>query len=283
MSVNLSTVDLSNVEGRRSQDPIPSDWYKVRIVDSEMKPTSSGTGQYLEFTMEVVEGPYQNRKVFDRLNLQNPNQTAMEIAYSTLKEIYDACGVVRVDDSSQLHNIPMLAKVVVDPAGTDPKSGKSYDASNNVKKYAKVGEHQHSTGNAPASGPAPVAGGGAPSWATGNAAPAPAAAAPPQPATPQTQAAPAQGQPQPWPQPPAPAAAAPAQATLAPTSKADGIPYEEFIKNGWTDEALVQEGYFAWQQPTAPAAPSAPTAPAAPSAPPAASAPAGGATPSWAK
>lgn len=116
-----------------SLDPVPAGWYTVIITDSEMKPTKAGDGEYLQLAMQVVEGEYQGRRIWDRLNLINSNQTAVEIAQRALASICRAVGVLTPTDSSELHDRPLEVKVSVRPA----KDG--YDASNEVKGYREVG------------------------------------------------------------------------------------------------------------------------------------------------
>lgn len=124
--------DAQNVPQNEALDPIPADWYKAMIVESEMKATSAGSGVYLMLTMQVLEGPYAGRKIFDRLNLNNPNPVAVEIAYKTLSSICHSVNQIQVQDSQQLHGKPLQVKVVVKP----PKDG--YDASNDVKGYKAI-------------------------------------------------------------------------------------------------------------------------------------------------
>ena len=83
-----------------------------------MKPTKAGGGELLEIELEILEGEYARRHLWDRLNLVNANQQAVEIAQRTLSAICHATGVLRVNDSEALHFKPMLVTVKVLPAGT---------------------------------------------------------------------------------------------------------------------------------------------------------------------
>ncbi|AIM40604.1 hypothetical protein [Vibrio phage VpKK5] len=125
--------NAAQVDPAQSFDPIPAGWYTVKINESEMKPTKNGQGAYLELEMEVLDGQYAGRKIWDRLNLQNQNQTAVEIAYRTLSAICHATNVIQCQDSQQLHNIPMEAKVIV-RAATE-----QYEASNEIRGYRAAG------------------------------------------------------------------------------------------------------------------------------------------------
>lgn len=144
------TADPNDVQGDYS--PIPAGEYKVHIADSDMKPTKNGNGSYLQLEMEVLEGDQQGRKLFDRLNLDNPNSQAVEIAQRTLNAICVAVGKLSISDSNELHNIPMVAVVKVDP----PRG--EYGASNSIRTYKPVGAATSS----PA--PSPSGGGSSPPW-----------------------------------------------------------------------------------------------------------------------
>ena len=106
--LNFNAADVKPLD---SFEAIPAGTYEAVIVESEMKPTKSGTGSYLELTVEIVSGEYQGRRVWSRLNLANPNVKAVEIARRELSSICRAVGVMNPGDSSELHNIPFLVVV----------------------------------------------------------------------------------------------------------------------------------------------------------------------------
>jgi len=146
------TFDATGVEPNAPLDPLPPGDYKVQILQSEMRVTKAGTGQMLWLDMEVLEGPFQRRHVYDQLNLINPNPTAEEIAQRTLSAICHAVGKLQVADSEELHFLPVLVRVAVKPNGY-----------NEVKGYKPVGQQQGprpaapTQAAAPASRPAPAA------------------------------------------------------------------------------------------------------------------------------
>ena len=122
-----TTFDANSVDPTMPFEALPPGRYLVQIVASEMRPTKDGAGQYLLLELDVLKGEYQGRKFFDRLNLVNPNPTAVEIAQRTLSAICHATGKMQVQDSDDLHLIPMTVDVKVQP----PKNG--YDASNKLR------------------------------------------------------------------------------------------------------------------------------------------------------
>lgn len=133
MGANLKGFDANQHKPLDNLDPVPGGWYTVIIVDSEMRPTKAGDGEYLWLAMQIAEGEYENRYIWDRLNLINASQTAVDIAQRALASICRAVGVATPTDSTELHDRPFEVKVTVRP----PKDG--YDASNEVKGYRKVG------------------------------------------------------------------------------------------------------------------------------------------------
>ena len=153
--MDLNGFNALEIEPATSYEPLPADWYKVVITDTEEKPTKAMTGSYLQLTIEVIEGQHAGRKVFDRLNLKNPNSVAVEIAQRSLSSICRSIGVNNPKDSIELRDKPLMVKLAVKPADGQ------YGASNDIKEYA-------ATGGATAS-PAPAA--AAATGATGAATP----------------------------------------------------------------------------------------------------------------
>ena len=129
---NLQGFDANEIEPQGSFDPIPAGWYTVMIVASEMKPTKNGSGEYLQLRLDIIDGEYEGRVLFDRLNLRNSNQTAVEIAQRQLSAICRAVGVMQPQDSSDLHDRPLRVKVSIRPAGG------GYEVSNEIKGYEAV-------------------------------------------------------------------------------------------------------------------------------------------------
>jgi len=108
---NLDNFNANDIEPTSDFEPIPAGKYLAVITDSEMKRTKSGTGHYLELVFQVIDGPYQGRLLWSRLNLDNPNTQAVQIAQGELSAICRAVGVMQPKDSLELHNLPLLVTV----------------------------------------------------------------------------------------------------------------------------------------------------------------------------
>lgn len=130
--------DASKVEPAKPFEAVPTGWYKCAMTASEGKPASTGAGNgYAECEYTIIEGEYQGRKLFDRLNLWNTNPVAVEIAYKQMSAICHAVGVIQINDTALLHNRPLMVRAVLKPAGPGA-NGIHYDASNEVKGYKAV-------------------------------------------------------------------------------------------------------------------------------------------------
>ncbi len=127
--------DPNTVEPSQAFEPLPSGEYPAIITDSEMKPTKSGAGHYLELTFQIIDGPMKNRLTWSRLNLDNPNPKAVEIAQRDLSAILHAVGQMQaITDSAVLHNRPLVIRVEYVKADGDKRKNDG----NEVKAYKRL-------------------------------------------------------------------------------------------------------------------------------------------------
>ena len=103
--------NANEVQPSSGFEPIPAGKYVAVINDDIMKDTRSGTGRYLQLEFEINEGEYRGRKLWARLNLENPNAQAVQIARSELSAICRAVNVMQLRDTVDLHNIPLVISV----------------------------------------------------------------------------------------------------------------------------------------------------------------------------
>jgi hypothetical protein len=103
--------DANEVEPSSGFSPIPAGKYVAVITEDEMKDTRNGKGRYLQFTFEIVEGEYSGRKLWARLNLENENMEAVKIARADLSAICRAVNVLKLSDTVDLHNLPLVISV----------------------------------------------------------------------------------------------------------------------------------------------------------------------------
>lgn len=149
----LGGFNAAEVTPTTSYDALPEGDYIAVITSSDEKPTKAGTGSYVEFVFEVVEGKFTGRKVWARLNLENPNPKAVAIARAELSAICRAVDILTPQDSEELHGIPMKISVKCEK-GQDEK------IRNIIKAYHAVGAQQPATAQAQA----PTSGRVTPPW-----------------------------------------------------------------------------------------------------------------------
>ena len=128
----MSTLNFNatEVEPSAGFDVIPAGKYNAVISDSEMKDTRSGTGRYLQLEFEIIDGEFKNRKLWARLNLENPNPDAVRMARADLSAICRAVNVLTPRDSLELHNLPLVITVRC------KKNPDTDEITNEVKGYA---------------------------------------------------------------------------------------------------------------------------------------------------
>lgn len=107
--------DSTTISPETKSDPIPSGTYIAQVVDSEVNPAKSGQGTNMKLVFEIIDGQFKNRKVFDNLCVQHVNAETQRIAQARLSALCHATGVVRMNDSSELHNRPIKINVGIQP------------------------------------------------------------------------------------------------------------------------------------------------------------------------
>ena len=150
--VNLNGFNANDVEPNSSFEPIPAGKYLAAITASETKPTRNGDGSFLELTFSILEGDCKGRMLWARLNLDNPNATAVKIARGDLSAICRAVNVMQPKDSTDLHNLPLVVNVKLKKR---PDTG---DLSNEIRGF----EPKQSTGTSNATSQQPVSDGPSP-------------------------------------------------------------------------------------------------------------------------
>lgn len=114
----------------RSFEPLPRGDYEMMIVKSDVKSTQAGTGHYIELEMHVLGGEHSGRRIWERLNVDNPNKTAQDIAQAALASLCHAVGISEIGETEELHDTPFVAHIDIDKK--DPSR-------NRIMGYATAG------------------------------------------------------------------------------------------------------------------------------------------------
>lgn len=151
--------DATTVAPSDSFAPLPAGTYIAQVTDSSIKPTKSGTGTTLNLTWTILDGQFANRKVFDRVNIQNQNPDAEKIGQRQLSSICHAAGALKLTDSNQLHGRPCKITLKI-------RKDEQWGDSNEVKGYESTGNTPAAPSFVPQAAQAPAANNGAaPPWA----------------------------------------------------------------------------------------------------------------------
>lgn len=124
--------DSGKHEDMGNFDPIPAGKYPAKIIESDILDTKKKNGKYIQFKFEIIQGEFKGRLIWARLNIINPSSVAVEIAQKELATICRAVGKAVVQDTQELHGIPLLLTVKLTPAKGD------YPAGNATAGYASL-------------------------------------------------------------------------------------------------------------------------------------------------
>lgn len=120
---NLGNFNIEENEQENNFDVLPKGIYEACITASSVKNTKAGTGKYLAVEFTIFEEEFAGRKVFANFNIQNESEKAQKIGLGQLSALCKACGKTGiVDDSSELHDLPVLIKVDVGEYNNQPKN-----------------------------------------------------------------------------------------------------------------------------------------------------------------
>ena len=118
---------------------VPAGTYKVAVTDAFFSPTRDGAGQYMKVEFTIIEGHFENRKVFSMYNLMNKNPQAVQIAMGQVVSMLIAMGYKK-EELGELSKEDLLCKI--DNKELQIKVGvrksEEWGDQNNVKGYKPI-------------------------------------------------------------------------------------------------------------------------------------------------
>lgn len=108
--------------------PVPAGVYRVVIIESDTRPNKKGNGSYIMLNTEIVAGDFKGRRVRDYLNVEHEQEVTQERAREKWMAVKAAVKVLTPEDTSEVHNIPLLVKVAV-------KNDPQYGQQNRIDAY----------------------------------------------------------------------------------------------------------------------------------------------------
>ncbi len=114
--------------------PVPRGEYKLKCVEAEEFDTKDNTGTYIKAKFEIVDGPYENRKIFQNFNINNKSDKAQAIGRGQIYAWSVACGKPNADDTDQLLECVFVGLVDIE----EGKAG--YSDQNRIKRFIDPNE-----------------------------------------------------------------------------------------------------------------------------------------------
>lgn len=90
---------------------VPDGDYVIVCISTEEKENSKRNGRYIQNEYEIQEGEFAGEKLIDRINFDNPNEKARQIAFATIKALGQAVGIEPLTDTEQLIGKRIVAKI----------------------------------------------------------------------------------------------------------------------------------------------------------------------------
>ena len=147
---NFNVSDAPADDSNKSFAPLPNGRYRLVVLEADIQLTRKAKesndpslGQYVKAKLQVADGEYQNRLVWQNFNVVNANPKAAEIGQSQFANLVTACGLESIQDTSQLCGIVVSGEVKV-------TKDTGYGEGNEVKRF-----YPASPASAPAAAPAP--------------------------------------------------------------------------------------------------------------------------------
>lgn len=109
---------------------VPAGIYPARIVESDYKLTKDGRGKVMSLTYEILDDRFAGMKITEWLCLEHEKAQTRIIAQKKFNKIKQVLGVTAVQDTAQLHGIPLK----IDVAVVDGQKGKM----NNIKEHIDI-------------------------------------------------------------------------------------------------------------------------------------------------
>lgn len=128
-----TTIDPTTIPPSRGFELLPDGEYVAHIIQNDVTATKGGTGEILTLTWEILEGEYERRRVWQRINYLNNSEKAQAIGQGQVSAICDAIGYKEhFDDGDVLMFQPAI--IVVGKGKTSPQ----YPDPQNEIKHVKA-------------------------------------------------------------------------------------------------------------------------------------------------
>ena len=129
-AINFSAANVNTSAG--DFEPLPAGDYNMMIIETDISENKKGTGSYLKVVLHCLDEEYAGRRVYEYINFVHQNEKVQTIGERQLAELCNACGVLELSDTQELHDIPLKARLKIE-AGNE-----QFGPSNKVKKFMEA-------------------------------------------------------------------------------------------------------------------------------------------------
>lgn len=119
--MSLIGFNASEIDTTDTRAELPRDWYRCIIDEVEEKLNSKGTGRLLTIFFQIMNGPFEDRKIYHNINYEHISEAAQKIGQTQLAQLMEACGIEILQSSE---GRDFLNKVVDVRAYTNTKDNK---------------------------------------------------------------------------------------------------------------------------------------------------------------
>jgi len=131
MELNFDSTRIQPSQGGNDFAAIPKGEYLVQIDETEEKISNAGH-KYLNIKLQVIDGQYKNRILWDIVNLWHPKENVKDIAQQTMASICRATNTLKPSTSEELHHKPLRVSVSLE-------FDSQYGDQNRIKSYMPHG------------------------------------------------------------------------------------------------------------------------------------------------
>lgn len=130
------TRDFTDSENQYAALPVGN--YKAMITRVEEKISNSTGNPYINLTLEIMEGTYAKRKVWDILSVKSDNPVAVSMAKRKLDNIAKALGLLVIQDADDFKFKEIGIELVLDKKDAGKNQIKRYIPAREVVSFVPV-------------------------------------------------------------------------------------------------------------------------------------------------
>lgn len=139
--------NATQVDPTQGAGQMPLGRHPVVITDSEIKANKDNAGGHVAFSLRIIDGPNTGQTGAYRLNLYHADAKTAEIANRQLSALCYVTGVMQLQDTQALHNIPFVVEVTQQKLTAEQQTAQA--SGQQVTPYTQVSRVYYMDGREP--------------------------------------------------------------------------------------------------------------------------------------